>query len=100
MTDVIWLDEALEDLKSIGNYIAQDNPQAAYKVLLTIKSTADALAEQPLVGRKGRVNQTRELVIRDLPYIVPYTITSENIQILAVMHTARKWPNQFENLDS
>lgn len=90
MTEVVWLDEALEDLKSIGNYIAQDNPQAAYEVLLTIKSTVDALAEQPLIGRKGRVNHTRELVISDLPYIVPYTITNENIQILAVMHTARK----------
>jgi plasmid stabilization system protein ParE len=36
MTEVIWLDEAQEDLKLIGNDIAQDNPQTAYEVLLTI----------------------------------------------------------------
>ena len=32
MSAVVWLDEALEDLKSIGDYIAQENANAAYNV--------------------------------------------------------------------
>ena len=38
MSAVVWLDEALEDLKSIGDYIAQENANAAYNVLIRIKA--------------------------------------------------------------
>ena len=36
MSTVVWLDEALEDLKLIGEYIAQENANAAYNVLFKI----------------------------------------------------------------
>jgi toxin ParE1/3/4 len=96
MNHVVWLDEALEDLKSIGNYIAQENPEAAYKILNKIKATADNLSLHPEIGRLGRVNGTREIVYSDLPYILAYQITKRDIRILAVMHTSRKWPENFK----
>jgi toxin ParE1/3/4 len=96
MSVVIWLNEALEDLKSIGNYIAQENPAASYKVLIKIKATADNLPLHPEIGRLGRVNGTREIVVSDLPYILAYQITKKDIRILAVMHTSRKWPQNFK----
>ncbi len=96
MSTVVWLDEALEDLKLIGKYIAQENANAAYNVLIKIKATADNLSRHPEIGRSGRVFGTREIVISDLPYILAYQITDRNIRILAVMHTSRKWPDNFK----
>ncbi len=95
MSPVIWLDEALEDLKTIGEYIAQDDAKVAYNVLIKIKATADNLSLYPELGRIGRVNGTREIVVNDLPYILPYQVTGKNIRILAVLHTSRKWPENF-----
>jgi toxin ParE1/3/4 len=98
MRPVVWLDEALADLRAIGEYIERDNAEAAYRVMRRIKAVADTLADSPEMGRPGRVEGTRELVISDLPYILPYQITDDAIRILAVMHTSRKWPDAFWNL--
>mgnify|MGYP003387994305 CR=1 FL=1 len=38
---------SLEDLKSIGDYIAQENANAAYNVLIRIKATTDNLSRHP-----------------------------------------------------
>ena len=98
MKPVIWLHEAAQDLKIIGSYIAQENPKAAYEVLVKIKTAADSLSYNPEIGRVGRVVGTRELIISSIPYILAYIVTKQNIQILAVLHTSRKWPDDFENL--
>lgn len=95
MKPVIWLHEATEDLKIIGSYVAQESPQASYQILTKIKAATDNLSFNPEIGRAGRVSGTRELVITGVPYIVPYVVTEQNIQILAVMHTSRKWPDGF-----
>jgi addiction module RelE/StbE family toxin len=95
MKPVLWLDRALDDLRTIGAYIAQSNLQAAYRVVSRIKGTGDSLADFPERGRPGRVARTRELVVPDVPYILPYQITEQDIRILAVMHTSRKWPDTF-----
>jgi plasmid stabilization system protein ParE len=47
------------------------------------------------MGRRGRASDTRELVFADLPYIVVYRVTNQ-VEILAVVHTARDWPEAFE----
>jgi addiction module RelE/StbE family toxin len=98
MMPVVWLDEALADLRAVGEYIARDNPEAAYRAMRRIKAAADTLADHPEMGRPDRVEGTRELVVPDLPYILPYQITREAIRILAVMHASRKWPDMFWNL--
>ncbi|MDH5458514.1 MAG: type II toxin-antitoxin system RelE/ParE family toxin, partial [Nitrospinota bacterium] len=42
--DVVWLEEAVNDLKMIGDYIAEENKEAAYQVLIQIQAAADSLA--------------------------------------------------------
>ena len=96
--EVVWLKESTEDLKEIGRHIEKDSPSAAYRVLIKIKISGDALQHNPELGRLGRVKKTRELIIAGLPYILPYYITKKQIRILAVMHASRKWPDTFSNL--
>ncbi|NIQ03014.1 MAG: type II toxin-antitoxin system RelE/ParE family toxin [Nitrospinaceae bacterium] len=94
--DVVWLEEAVGDLKSVGAYSAEDDPEAAYQVLTRIQTAADSLAHHPEMGRPGRVAKTRELVISGLPYILPYYLKKDEVRILAVMHASRKWPDDFK----
>lgn len=90
-----WAAPALRDLEEIGDYIARDNPAAADRVVTQILNQTDALATHPHIGRPGRVPDTRELVVADTPYIVPYRVRGDEVQILAVLHGARRWPRSF-----
>ena len=57
-----WTRPARDDLIRIQDYIAQDNPRAAFWVVETIRERAGKLVEHPRSGRTGRVEGTRELV--------------------------------------
>ncbi|BBO80862.1 hypothetical protein DSCO28_14280 [Desulfosarcina ovata subsp. sediminis] len=58
-------------------------------------SSFNKLASHPEAGRPGRVFGARELVVSQTPFIVPYRISNSEIQILRVLHGARKWPDSF-----
>jgi toxin ParE1/3/4 len=87
-----WLRQALRNLDDEAAYIAQDSPQSAAAFVNHLMSSADMLIAQPQMGRPGRVPGTRELVITRFPYILPYRVRNETVEILRVFHTARKWP--------
>ena len=91
-----WTVPAAAALDRIQNHIAKDNPKAAFEVVQRIRIAVSQLELYPKVGRPGRVRGTSELVIHDLPYIVPYRIKKDEAQILNVYHTSRKWPDAFD----
>ena len=86
---------ARSDLAEIHDYIAQENPGAARRVILLIRKVAESLLENPQIGRQGRVEGTRELTIARFPFMVAYRIGESEVQVLAVIHTARLWPEDF-----
>jgi len=92
---VKWIRRALRDLDEVEAYIARDNPAAAAEVALNIARAVSLLQEQPGLGRAGRVPGTRELVIPDSPYIVPYRVKDNIVQVLRVYHASRRWPGGF-----
>jgi len=87
-----WTPLAISHLRSTHQHIARDNPAAAEKIIGRILDVAERLADYPSMGRSGRVEGTRELVIPGTPFIVTFRIRRNDLQILAVMHTSRKWP--------
>ena len=89
-----WTRPALADLEAIGDFVARDNPNAAAHVVKRIVEQVEKLRDHPHVGRSGRILGTRELVITQTPYIVPYRVVDDDIQILAVLHGARRWPDK------
>jgi toxin ParE1/3/4 len=91
---LVWFKRAVWDLRLVQSYIAQENPQAARKTVNQIKDKVSLLMEQPGIGRLGRVPNTRELIIDHTPYILPYRVRDNKIEILRVFHTSRKWPNK------
>ncbi len=91
---VRWTRRALDNLDNAVEYIAADNLTAAADVAVRILNSAEMLADQPGMGRPGRVAGTRELVIPSLPYILPYVEKDGNVIILRVIHTSMKWPKK------
>lgn len=87
-----WQLLAEQDLLEIVEYIAVENPQAAYQIFDEIKEQISFLGDHPQMGRMGRVNGTRELIIIRTPYLVAYRIMEDTINILRIVHGARKWP--------
>ena len=83
---------AVDDLDHIAGYISQDNPEAARRTVRRLWTAVKSLAEQPEMGRPGRVHGTRELVVSDTPFVVPYRVVGSEIEILRVLHGARDWP--------
>lgn len=88
-----WTTRAVRRLDKVGNDIATDNPAASARVISRLVLAVDLLAEQPAMGRVGRIKGTRELVFADVPYIIPYRVTRTSIEILTVMHTSQQWPD-------
>ncbi len=59
-----------------------------------IEQAERLLSRHVALGRPGRVLGTRELVIRNLPYIIPYRVRDNHIEILRVLHIFRRWPGK------
>jgi toxin ParE1/3/4 len=90
-----WTPRALHHLRSARDYVAKDNVAAADRLVQSILAAVESLQPHPELGRKGRAAATRELVIPGTPYIVVYRLRPSHIQILAVFHAARRWPDSF-----
>ncbi|MAE23098.1 type II toxin-antitoxin system RelE/ParE family toxin [Pseudomonas sp. ALS1279] len=86
-----WTRLALNDRQAIRSYIAQDNPMAALALDELFAEKAVRLADHPGLGRPGRVNSTRELVVHQ-HYLMIYDLANDQVRILRVLHTARQWP--------
>jgi toxin ParE1/3/4 len=93
---VRWLRRALLNLDHEAIYIAQENPKAAAEFVLLMRDSALMLLQQPNLGRPGRIPGTRELVVANFPYILPYRVRNDTVEILRIFHTARKWPEIFK----
>ncbi|MEK1896217.1 MAG: type II toxin-antitoxin system RelE/ParE family toxin [Rhizobium sp.] len=90
MRRVVWSVDAHRDYLDILRYIADDNPDAAERVVDAIEDAGNRLGEFP-TGRPGRVTGTYEKVVTGLPYIIAYALTDEAVVIVRVIHTARHW---------
>jgi addiction module RelE/StbE family toxin len=86
-----WKALAVADLMAIVNYISDDNPDAALTLMEEIQGKVDQLTPHPKRCRSGRVEGTRELVVRP-NYIVVYAENAAVVTVLRVLHAAQMWP--------
>ena len=91
---LVWAQYALEDRRAIYDHIEADDARAAALVDTRIAEAVIRLIDFPESGRPGRAEGTRELVVPGLPYILPYRLRGDRVEILRVMHAARRWPKR------
>lgn len=91
---IVWTEEALGDLEEIlAYYQLNAGPATAKAVHDRIVSEIVALQTFPeRIRASDRIPGARELVVTRLPYIVFLKVIDDELVILAVVHTARKFP--------
>ena len=94
---VKWLKKALKNLDEEADYIAQDNPASAQLIVERIIAAVNRLSDNPALGHVGRIHGTRELVVPDTHYIIPYRVRPRvrQIEILRVFHSSRRLPKNW-----
>ena len=83
---------AVSDLTQAYDYIETDSPQNAREVIGRIEKSIETIASYPLLGKQGRVAETRGFFATGTPYIIIYRIKEDSLQILSILHTSRKYP--------
>lgn len=91
---VVWSRRAVQHLVALRAYIAKESEQNAAVVAKRILEVIDVLQTQPEMGRPGRILGTRELVIPDTPFIIPYRLRNGRLELIAVFHGRQKWPQK------
>lgn len=89
---VRWLAKALASLSAELGHIAAEDADTARRIAIVVRERTERLAQFPESGRPGRVVGTRELVLAGLPFIIPYRVRGEEVQVLRFFHTSRKPP--------
>jgi len=92
---VHWTDNAVEHLVNIHEYIASNSPTYAQKMVDKITRRSIQIAAQPLSGRQ--VPEYDAVDVRELiesPYRIIYRIKQDQIDVLAVIHEARLFPDE------
>ncbi len=87
-----WTRQAITDLVEARQYIAKDNAVAAMQVAGQLVAAAKALVQNPEIGRIGRIEGTRELVVLKTKYLLIYRVDDKHVKILHVCHARRDWP--------
>ena len=84
----------MADREAIFGYIEADSPRAAVSIDDRIERCVEGLARFPEMGRVGRIEGTREIVVSGTPYIAAYRIAGDTVRVLRVLHGAQQWPDE------
>jgi addiction module RelE/StbE family toxin len=89
-----WSQQSLDEIEAIGRYVEENNPAAADRIKRRIVAALGRLESRPLIGRMGRIANTREFVFTDIPYIGIYEVDESrgSVTIIRVVHTSRFYP--------
>ena len=90
MAKVIWSELALDDLKSIHDYISKDSMIYANRVIEKIIQRIDQLESFPKSGRvvpELNNNSIRELIQNN--YRIIYKVTTQEIFIVSIHHASK-----------
>ncbi len=91
---IVWSPRAIDHLAHLRAYIARDNPVASARIAGALLEAVERLAKLPHLGRPGRVAGTRELIVPGTPYVIPYRVRADRLEVIAVFHARQKWPTR------
>jgi toxin ParE1/3/4 len=87
---VRWSPEATEDL--LQAYEAAGEGVSVFRLNQGLESALEALLAFPGIGRSGRLNRTREHLLKPLPFVLIYRIQGEVLEAVRLYHVSRQWP--------
>ena len=85
-----WTQRALADLQRLADHIAADDkPLAAQAFVAAVADKVARLALFPLLGRQGRLDDARELIVHN-NHLVSYRLRANQVQVLQLWRVARE----------
>jgi addiction module RelE/StbE family toxin len=93
VTRLVWTRPALEDVQQIHDYIARDSPWYAHLVAQQLFAAVERLSAHPLSGRV--VPELELATVREVIaalYRIVYRVRADVLEILTVVHSARRFP--------
>jgi len=89
-----WAESADNDLAAILDFfIRREDDATGKRIVSRLIRSVSILEAQPLAGKPGRIDGTRELVPRKLPYVLVYQVPLPDlVEIVRVIHTSRLFP--------
>ena len=87
-----WTEAAAVDLERIADYLFEQTPLHASRIVNEIYDAPTKLLGFPAMGRPGRAEGTRELILAPLPYLIVYSASNDTVHIVRILHGAQKWP--------
>lgn len=94
---VYWTDAALRHLQAIHDYIAQDSKRYALRMVDRLTRRSEQLSGQPFLGAKVEEYENgdvREILVK--PFRLFYRVKPDQIDVVAVIHSARQLPEQID----
>lgn len=87
---VRWRQRALSDLQAIHDWLATLDGADPQRAIERIRAAADAMVRLGDIGRPSVEPGLRELSVRHAPYVIAYRVSGDDIDIIAVYHTAQR----------
>ena len=84
---VIWSDRSINRLIAIHDFIAQESPSRASRIMQKILDSAERLRAFPQSGRM--VPEYERIEVREIiehPYRILYRVTNDRIEIVNILH--------------
>lgn len=91
-----WTQGAVKHLSAIHEHLAQTSPTYARETVERLTSRSHQVLRFPLSGRKVpeyEIHNVREVI--EGHYRIIYRVLPEQVDVLAVIHTARQLPRKF-----
>jgi toxin ParE1/3/4 len=83
--------QSARDYEQIYRHIAADNPDAAAKLLRSFDEKLDLILDQPKIGEaRPQVGKDVRVLVVHRNYLLLYREGAEVIELIRVLHTARK----------
>ncbi len=91
MVKIIWSDLAIDDLKSIHEYISKDSSRYADEMIKRILKQVDQLENFPVSGRivpEFNKDSIREIILGN--YRIVYVADDQFVNISRIHHSSKK----------
>jgi addiction module RelE/StbE family toxin len=86
---LVFTRQAIRQLNTIIDYIAQESPQGARRVRDRLHAITSLLVEQPRMGQPTDLEGVRRILVSPYPYLIFYRVTEDAVIIMRIRHAAR-----------
>lgn len=83
---------SLSDLDKIAIYYEKQRLGLGSRFANYYYRQIGILKTMPHIGRKGKVKETKELILYEFPFLVVYRVKGEIVELLRILHQMEKYP--------